>query len=124
MSDTEGQYEDGYGKPPAGRHLQKGQSGNSRGPRGKNMAVQLVAVLNESASATTDACRRKITKRDAVVARLVKTPSLYGRPHRFGENCKMHPAAIGALRSGSSPSPAIFPYPAARGIMGRVRLSS
>jgi hypothetical protein len=30
MSDTEGQYEDGYGKPPAGRHFQKGQSGNPR----------------------------------------------------------------------------------------------
>jgi hypothetical protein len=85
MSDTEGQYEDGYGKPPAGRHLQRGQSGNSRAPRGKNMAAQLVAVLNESASATTDGRRRKITKRDAVVGGLVKTPLLDGRPHRSGE---------------------------------------
>ena len=42
MSDTEGRYEDGYGKPPAGRHFRNGQSGNLRG---KNLPALLVAAL-------------------------------------------------------------------------------
>jgi len=45
MSDTEGEYEGGYGKPPAGRHFLKGQSGN---PRGKNLPIDGRAFLNRS----------------------------------------------------------------------------
>ena len=37
------EHEDGYGKPPAGRRFQKGQSGNPCGPRGKNLPALLVA---------------------------------------------------------------------------------
>jgi len=43
MSDTEGQYEDSYGKPPAGRRFWKGQSANPHGPRVKNLPALLVA---------------------------------------------------------------------------------
>jgi len=47
MSETERDYEIGYGKPPAGRRFRKGQSGNPRGPRSKNLSALLVAALNE-----------------------------------------------------------------------------
>jgi len=67
----QGEYEVGYGKPPPGRRFQKGQSGNPRGPRGKNLPALLVAALNEPVNVTIDGKRRKITKREAVVAQLV-----------------------------------------------------
>jgi hypothetical protein len=57
------EHEDDYGKPPAGRRFQKGQSGNPCGSRGKNLPALLVATLNAPALATTDGRRRKITKR-------------------------------------------------------------
>ena len=66
-----GEYEVGYGKPPPGRRFQKGQSGNPRGPRGKNLPALLVAALNEPVFVTIDGNRRKITKREAVVTQLV-----------------------------------------------------
>jgi bacterioferritin-associated ferredoxin len=53
--------EDGYGKSPAGRRFQKGQSGNPCGPCGKNLAALLVATLKAPALATTDRCRRQAT---------------------------------------------------------------
>ena len=71
MSETERGYEIGYGKPPVGRRFQKGQSGNPRGPRGKNLPALLIAALNEPVCVTIDGKRRKITKREAVVTQLV-----------------------------------------------------
>ena len=71
MSDTAGEYEIGYGKPPVGRRFRKGQSGNPRGPRGKNLPALLVAALDEPVYVTIDGKRRKITKREAVVTQLV-----------------------------------------------------
>jgi hypothetical protein len=44
MSDAEGEHEDGYGKPPAGSRYRKGQFGNPRGPRGKNLLALVVAA--------------------------------------------------------------------------------
>ena len=67
----QGEYEVGYGKPPPGRRFQKGQSGNPRGPRGKNLPALLLAALDEPVNVTIDEKRRKITKREAVVAQLV-----------------------------------------------------
>ena len=67
MSDTEGEYEVGYGKPPPGRRFQKGQSGNPRGPRGKSLPALLVAALNEPVFVTIDGKRSKITKREAII---------------------------------------------------------
>src|SRR5437660_5065457 len=71
MSETEHDYELGYGKPPVHSRFKKGQSGNPRGPRGKNLPALLVAALNEPVFVTADGRRRKITKREAVVAQLV-----------------------------------------------------
>ena len=71
MSDTKRDYEIGYGKPPVGRRFQKGQSGNPRGPRRKDLSSLLVAALNEPVYATIDGKRRKITKRQAIITQMV-----------------------------------------------------
>ena len=60
MSEVKRDYEIGYGKPPRGRPFQKGQSGNPRGPRRKDLSSLLIAALNEP-----------VTKRQAIVTQLV-----------------------------------------------------
>jgi hypothetical protein len=71
MSETKRDYEIGYGKPPRGRPFQKGQSGNPRGPRRKDLSSLLIAALNEPVYATIDGKRRKITKRQAIITQMV-----------------------------------------------------
>ena len=71
MSEVKRDYKIGYGKPPRGRPFQKGQSGNPRGPRRKDMSSLLIAALNEPAYATIDGKRRKITKRQAIITQMV-----------------------------------------------------
>ena len=71
MSETQRDYQIGYGKPPRGRRFQKGQSGNPRGPRRKDLSSLLIAALNEPVYATIDGKRRKITKREAIVTQTV-----------------------------------------------------
>ena len=70
-SEAKRDYEIGYGKPPRGRPFQKGQSGNPRGPRRKNLSSLLIAALNEPVYATIDGKRRKITKREAIIKQMV-----------------------------------------------------
>ena len=71
MSEVKRDYKIGYGKPPVGRRFQKGQSGNPRGPRRKDLSSLLTAALNEPAYATIDGKRRKITKRQAIITQMV-----------------------------------------------------
>jgi len=71
MSEVKRDYKIGYGKPPRGRPFQKGQSGNPRGPRRKDLSSLLTAALNEPAYATIDGKRRKITKRQAIITQMV-----------------------------------------------------
>ena len=71
MSEVKRDYKIGYGKPPHGRPFQKGQSGNPRGPRRKDLSSLLTAALNEPVYATIDGKRRKITKREAIVKQMV-----------------------------------------------------
>jgi Family of unknown function (DUF5681) len=71
MSEAKRDYEIGYGKPPRGRPFQKGQSGNPRGPRRKDLSALLVAALNEPVYVTIDGKRRRITKREAIVTQMV-----------------------------------------------------
>jgi Family of unknown function (DUF5681) len=71
MSETKRDYQIGYGKPPRGRPFQKGQSGNPRGPRRKDLSALLIAALNEPVYVTIDGKRRKITKREAIVTQMV-----------------------------------------------------
>jgi uncharacterized protein DUF5681 len=71
MSELKRDYKIGYGKPPRGRPFQKGQSGNPRGPRRKDLSALLTAALNEPVYATIDGKRRKITKRQAIITQMV-----------------------------------------------------
>jgi Family of unknown function (DUF5681) len=71
MSDVKRDYKIGYGKPPRGRPFQKGQSGNPRGPRPKDLPALLAAALKEPVYATIDGKRRKITKKEAIVTQMV-----------------------------------------------------
>ena len=71
MSEVKRDYKIGYGKPPRGRPFQKGQSGNPRGPRRKDLSSLLIAALNEPVYATIAGKRRKITKRQAIITQMV-----------------------------------------------------
>ena len=71
MSENKRDYEVGRGKPPVHSRFKKGQSGNPRGPRPKNLPALLVEALNEPVVVTIDGERRKITKREVVVTQLV-----------------------------------------------------
>ena len=71
MSEAKRDYKIGYGKPPRDRPFQKGQSGNPRGPRRKDMSSLLIAAPNEPVYATIDGKRRKITKRQAIITQMV-----------------------------------------------------
>jgi Family of unknown function (DUF5681) len=70
-SENKRDYEVGRGKPPLHSRFKKGQSGNPRGPRPKNLPALLVEALNEPMVVTIDGERREITKREAVATQLV-----------------------------------------------------
>ena len=71
MGEITGGYKVGRGKPPLHSRFKKGQSGNPRGPRPKDLPALLVRALDEPVTVTTDGHRRQITKREAVIAQLV-----------------------------------------------------
>ena len=71
MTEKKRDYEVGRGKPPVHTRFKKGQSGNPRGPRPKNLPALLIEALNEPVTATIDGERREITKREAIVTQLV-----------------------------------------------------
>lgn len=66
-------YEVGYGKPPRHTRFQKGQSGNPRGRPGgsKNLATLLSEALDERVAVVENGRRKRISKREAVIAQLV-----------------------------------------------------
>jgi hypothetical protein len=57
-SENKRDYEIGCGKPPVHSQLKKGQFGNPRGPRPKNLPGLLVEALNERVVVTMDGERR------------------------------------------------------------------
>ena len=71
MDEIGREYKVGRGKPPLHSRFKKGNSGNPRGPRPKNLPALLVAALNEPVVVTANGESRQITKREAVVAQLV-----------------------------------------------------
>jgi len=71
MSETAREYSANYRKPPLHTRFKKGQSGNPRGRPVKNLAGLLAAALNEKVTVTENGKRRKVTKREAVIAQLV-----------------------------------------------------
>ena len=71
MDEIAAGYKVGRGRPPLHSRFKKGQSGNPRGPRPKNLPELLVRALDEPVIVTTDGHSRQITKREAVIAQLV-----------------------------------------------------
>jgi hypothetical protein len=62
-----------YRKPPVHTRFKSGKSGNPRGrPRAsKNLSTLLNEALNESVAVVENGRRRKISKRQAIIAQLV-----------------------------------------------------
>ena len=61
----------GPGRPPLHTRFEKGQSGNPGGRLAKGLPALLSDALNETVSVTIDGRRRTITKREAIVTRMV-----------------------------------------------------
>ncbi|HJU18899.1 MAG TPA: DUF5681 domain-containing protein [Stellaceae bacterium] len=72
-SDERRDYQIGRGRPPLHARFQKGRSGNPRGrpPGAKSLATLLVEALNQPVAVAENGRRRKMTKREVVVAQLV-----------------------------------------------------
>jgi hypothetical protein len=110
MDQTEHQYKVGRGKPPLHTRFKKGQSGNPRGPRAKNLPALLVAALNEQVALTANGQSRRMSKREAVIAQLVDKSA--------GADLRATKMLIDLLkdiekRAGMTPSPKASPFTAA-----------
>lgn len=72
-SDTKGDFEVGYGKPPRHTRFKTGRSGNPRGrrPGSRNLSTLLGEALNEPVIVAENGGRRKISKREAIIKQLV-----------------------------------------------------
>ena len=71
MAQEQDEYRVGRGRPPLHTRFKKGRSGNPRGPRRKDLPALLLAALNEPVTIDKDGRRRRISKREAIVAQLV-----------------------------------------------------
>jgi hypothetical protein len=72
MADAPQDYKVGPGRPPLHTRFKKGQSGNPRGSRAKQLSVLIAEALDQKTVVTLDGRRRRITKREAMVAQLVE----------------------------------------------------
>jgi hypothetical protein len=72
-SETKRDYEVGYGKPPLHSRFKKGQSGNPRGRPlfPKSLAADLLEAMNQRVVVAENGRRRRLTKRQAMIAQLV-----------------------------------------------------
>jgi len=72
-SDTKRDYQVGYGKPPLHSRFKKGQSGNPRGRPlfPKSLVADLLDAMNQRVVVAENGRRRRMTKRQAMIAQLV-----------------------------------------------------
>jgi len=76
MTETKGNYEIGYGKPPVGKGFKKGQSGNPSGrPKKKTAAPLLVRKFTEQVVVATRGQRQKTTRTEVLVVQLDDQPA-------------------------------------------------
>ena len=71
MAQEKGEYRVGRGKPPLHTRFRKGRSGNPKGPRKQDLPALLLAALNAPVTVDKDGRRRRVSKREAIVAQLV-----------------------------------------------------
>jgi hypothetical protein len=73
MPDGESDYKVGPGRPPLHTRFKKGQSGNPGGGRrsAESLPALLADALNETVYVTINGRRRRITKREAILAQMV-----------------------------------------------------
>jgi Family of unknown function (DUF5681) len=71
MAESDSDYKVGPGRPPLHTRFQKGQSGNPGGRSAKSLPALLAKALGETVVVTIDGRRRKLTKREAIVAQMV-----------------------------------------------------
>jgi hypothetical protein len=69
---TKGDYDVGYGKPPAHARFRKGQSGNpkGRGKGAKNFPSAFLAAMMKPVTIVENGKRRRVTKLDAAAIQL------------------------------------------------------
>jgi hypothetical protein len=71
MAEAPADDQAGPGRPPRASRSSKGRSGKRRGAGAKQLAAVLAAALDQKMVVTIDGRRRRITKREAMVAQLV-----------------------------------------------------
>ena len=71
MADSESGYRVGPGRPRLHARFKEGQSGNPSGRGAKSLPALFADALNETVVVTIDGRRRKLTKREAIIARMV-----------------------------------------------------
>jgi Family of unknown function (DUF5681) len=72
MADAPQDYKVGPGRPPLHSRFKKGQSGNPRGGRARQLSALLAEALDEKTVITIGGVRRRMTKREAIVAQIVE----------------------------------------------------
>jgi len=121
-------YEVGYGRPPQHTRFQKGRSGNPKGrPKGaRNLATLLSKALDQRVPVMENGKRRRITKRELIVAQLVNKSAgadlraialLLGMVQRIEARALAAATALAAIAPGATtattPTAAPPPPPAA-----------
>lgn len=107
MVDDGRDYSVGYGKPPKHSQFSKGRSGNPKGrPKGqRNLKTDLAAELNRRIDIREGDRRRRVTKQEALIKRLVEQ-GLNGDPRAMAALITLMVRAFG-LEDAHAPGSAL-----------------